>query len=495
MSNLFFSATQKTNAANNPLTSEQFNVKTLINTDGASFKDMLTKQASMVVEKSAYEKTSTEKTSQEKINQQPALQASKQAQPNDQARQNESKPIADNQPSKPQPVMNKKLAASAKQAEVKPSNQLNQSSTKTTAESDVKTEGQVADSTKLSAENLFSILDKTKKGAEKLKDIHLNSEGSSDSTLGAIANNKMVDVSLLNPIVNLPNVPLAQSLTTDNTQNSAKSGMLNSLQINNEPSKDALPDETLAAASTDQFKRDLTQKNGRDAEISKADFGHSMQTMGEVKSAKQLDSISQMNSALTNNNNQLANQDKPENQFNNSLMMLTQSGSTSNTTQLVASMPTSQANNANQIGIPLGKNGWDQAVSQRIMLMVGSSQQTATLTLNPPDLGPLQVVVHVHNGQADTTFITDHTHVRNALENSLGTLQELMKQAGVNMGSTEFANSQSNLANQQNPKNNQQSRQAGNASNHVLDNNISSSIVTSKASSMTLRQGLVDTFA
>jgi flagellar hook-length control protein FliK len=32
--------------------------------------------------------------------------------------------------------------------------------------------------------------------------------------------------------------------------------------------------------------------------------------------------------------------------------------------------------------------------------MVGSEEQTASLTLNPPDLGPLQVVLSVSNDQA-----------------------------------------------------------------------------------------------
>ncbi|MGB2831923.1 MAG: flagellar hook-length control protein FliK, partial [Methylotenera sp.] len=75
-----------------------------------------------------------------------------------------------------------------------------------------------------------------------------------------------------------------------------------------------------------------------------------------------------------------------------------------NTTQSVAVKQTIEA-------YP-GKTGWDQAISQRVVWMVSAGEQSATLTLNPPDLGPLQVVVSVHNGQADTRFTSDNAEVR-----------------------------------------------------------------------------------
>ena len=59
---------------------------------------------------------------------------------------------------------------------------------------------------------------------------------------------------------------------------------------------------------------------------------------------------------------------------------------------------------------------------------------TASLTLNPPDLGPLQVVLSVSNGQADVTFSSNQLEVRQALENALPRLQEMMSESGIALG-------------------------------------------------------------
>lgn len=102
------------------------------------------------------------------------------------------------------------------------------------------------------------------------------------------------------------------------------------------------------------------------------------------------------------------------------------------TTQMdVAQM---QAASSNVINAYPGKTGWDQAISQKVVWMVGAKEQTATLTLNPPDLGPLQVVINVNNDKADTTFISENPEVRKALQDGISTLRGLMDQAGVQLG-------------------------------------------------------------
>lgn len=82
----------------------------------------------------------------------------------------------------------------------------------------------------------------------------------------------------------------------------------------------------------------------------------------------------------------------------------------------------------------LGSRDWGQAVSQKVVWMVGAMEQSATLTLNPPDLGPLQVVIQVHNDQADAAFMSDNPDVRQALQDSLGTLRNMMSGAGIQLG-------------------------------------------------------------
>ncbi len=82
----------------------------------------------------------------------------------------------------------------------------------------------------------------------------------------------------------------------------------------------------------------------------------------------------------------------------------------------------------------VGTPAWDQAVGQKVVWMVAGAQQSASLTLNPPDLGPLQVVLNVSNGQADASFYAAQPEVRQALEAALPKLRDMMNEAGVALG-------------------------------------------------------------
>jgi flagellar hook-length control protein FliK len=82
----------------------------------------------------------------------------------------------------------------------------------------------------------------------------------------------------------------------------------------------------------------------------------------------------------------------------------------------------------------VGTSQWENQVGQKIVYMVGSEEQTASLTLNPPDLGPMQVVLSVTNDQASVTFSSNQQEVRQALENALPRLREMMSESGIALG-------------------------------------------------------------
>lgn len=83
---------------------------------------------------------------------------------------------------------------------------------------------------------------------------------------------------------------------------------------------------------------------------------------------------------------------------------------------------------------PVGDSGWDEALGRRVLLMVSSQEQVAELSLNPPDLGPLQVTLSISNDQATATFVSQHADVRQALEAALPRLKEMMAESGINLG-------------------------------------------------------------
>ena len=82
----------------------------------------------------------------------------------------------------------------------------------------------------------------------------------------------------------------------------------------------------------------------------------------------------------------------------------------------------------------VGTPAWDNQVGQKVIWMVGGEDQSATLELNPPDLGPVQVVLNVSNDMASVTFSSQQLEVRQALENALPRLREMMSESGIALG-------------------------------------------------------------
>ncbi|MBZ2209028.1 flagellar hook-length control protein FliK [Massilia soli] len=87
-----------------------------------------------------------------------------------------------------------------------------------------------------------------------------------------------------------------------------------------------------------------------------------------------------------------------------------------------------------RIAARVGTPAWDNQVSQKIVWMVAGQEQSATLTLNPPDMGPMQVVLSVTNDQATVTFSANQLEVRQALENAMPKLREMMSESGIALG-------------------------------------------------------------
>ncbi|BBB60505.1 hypothetical protein UNDKW_2232 [Undibacterium sp. KW1] len=147
---------------------------------------------------------------------------------------------------------------------------------------------------------------------------------------------------------------------------------------------------------------------------------------------------------------------------------------------------------AEQIAPRVGSNGWDKAVGQKVVWMVGEGLQSAELTLNPPDLGPLQVVLKVSNEQASASFSSAQPEVREALEAALPRLKQMLSDAGVQL--TGFSvNSQA--AGQGQNFAQQQPRSLGSTRTGVdLPDNTISTTSTAPARIQT-NNGLVDTFA
>ncbi|MDY0331357.1 MAG: flagellar hook-length control protein FliK [Thiomonas sp.] len=79
---------------------------------------------------------------------------------------------------------------------------------------------------------------------------------------------------------------------------------------------------------------------------------------------------------------------------------------------------------------------WGQAMNQQVLLAAQGQQQFATLHLNPPQLGPLEVHLQMHDGQVQAQFVSAHAVVRQAVEAALPQLRDVFAGAGLSLGQT-----------------------------------------------------------
>jgi flagellar hook-length control protein FliK len=137
----------------------------------------------------------------------------------------------------------------------------------------------------------------------------------------------------------------------------------------------------------------------------------------------------------------------------------------------------------------VGTGAWETALGQKISWMIGDQQQTASLRLEPPDLGVLHVVVTVSQDQATAAFVAAEPEVRRALEAAIPRLREMMDTAGIQLGDATVSAGTSGNENASPgaryiPPN-------GRSDGHVRG----PSVTEEKAQTSMLSRGLVDTFA
>ncbi len=83
---------------------------------------------------------------------------------------------------------------------------------------------------------------------------------------------------------------------------------------------------------------------------------------------------------------------------------------------------------------PVGSPGWGQELAQRVQWVVGKEMQSAEIRINPPHLGPIELRVTMHNDQAHVVLVTASPAVREAVEQALPRLRELLADNGISLG-------------------------------------------------------------
>jgi flagellar hook-length control protein FliK len=146
------------------------------------------------------------------------------------------------------------------------------------------------------------------------------------------------------------------------------------------------------------------------------------------------------------------------------------------------------------IATPLGNSAWANEFSQKIVWISTQQNHSAELHLNPPDLGQLNVVLKISDNQLTAQFTSPHIAVREALENALPKLREVLADNNIMLGNTTISD--------QPPRERGEGSMnhgSGSSAQHGAPYGSGDSIVTSPAAAVVVpvrrHIGMLDTFA
>jgi len=80
------------------------------------------------------------------------------------------------------------------------------------------------------------------------------------------------------------------------------------------------------------------------------------------------------------------------------------------------------------------RTAWTQDFGDRVVWMAKQDQQSAEIRITPANLGPIQISLNIEDGKANAAFVSPHAEVRQALEEALPRLREMLNAAGISLG-------------------------------------------------------------
>ncbi len=86
--------------------------------------------------------------------------------------------------------------------------------------------------------------------------------------------------------------------------------------------------------------------------------------------------------------------------------------------------------------IAIYKKDFINNLQDKVMVMVQQKLQQVDIRLDPPELGKMQVKLHLHNDQASVQFVVQNQQAKEALDQSMPRLREMLAEQGINLGNT-----------------------------------------------------------
>jgi flagellar hook-length control protein FliK len=288
-------------------------------------------------------------------------------------------------------------------------------------------------------------------------------------------------------------LPSADATTTDNAALFAALGI-----VPLEPGRNT--DNALGkeAALTDSGKLESSMRGALTAQQTAANAGQQLKTEGKTESVP-------LESTLTGT---LAADDQPAKlAAASAVASIVDSGTSSKdsagaapispstlTNMLHGSPGNLTASREPEISIPtsIRDQNWASDFGQKIVWLAGNDKHSAQLSLNPAQMGPIEISLNVDKGNVSAAFVSANADVREAIESALPRLREMFASAGIELGQT-------NVSAESFKQQAGSESDSRNASQRTTDNAI---LVANSAGSLPARtwatqqgNGLVDIFA
>lgn len=144
------------------------------------------------------------------------------------------------------------------------------------------------------------------------------------------------------------------------------------------------------------------------------------------------------------------------------------------------------------VATPLTSPAWGKDFGDSVVWMSRHTLQTAQINLNPPQMGPVQITLNINGDQATAVFASPHAEVRQAIQDALPQLREMLAGSGINLGQ---ANVGSQLQQQANPDPRPESGGGRFAGDNAILPGTEASAGTASPLPVHRGRGLVDLFA
>jgi len=140
------------------------------------------------------------------------------------------------------------------------------------------------------------------------------------------------------------------------------------------------------------------------------------------------------------------------------------------------------------VATPAGQESWAEDVGNQVRWMLGRAESKAELVLSPAHLGKLEVTISLNGDQTTAQFVASNQAARDALEQALPRLRELLQQSGISLGQANVSTSGEQGAGSEQGGRGESTGRGGETGADTIDG-------TTRTTWLRQHDGLVDTFA